>query len=98
EGDRLAFSQACTYPDGTRVYCLAVLDLKDGKITNQTGVQPGMNRSLKVPLPLVQPLGSLRTRSVCWSFQADFGMGCRAPIPARSMPLPPPDEGAYWGN
>ncbi|GGA58426.1 hypothetical protein GCM10011385_10070 [Nitratireductor aestuarii] len=39
EGDRLAFSQACTYPDGARVFCLAVLDLENGKIANQTVVQ-----------------------------------------------------------
>ncbi|PZN51788.1 MAG: hypothetical protein DIU65_10770 [Proteobacteria bacterium] len=37
--DRLAFSQACAYPDGTRVFCLAMLDLKDGKIAKQTVVQ-----------------------------------------------------------
>jgi hypothetical protein len=39
EGDRLAFSQACAYPDGARVFCLAMLELKDGKIAHQTVVQ-----------------------------------------------------------
>lgn len=39
EGDRLAFSQACAYPDGARVFCLAMLELKDGKISRQTLVQ-----------------------------------------------------------
>jgi ketosteroid isomerase-like protein len=39
EGDRLAFTQACTYPDGMKVYCVAMLDLKDGKIVRQTVVQ-----------------------------------------------------------
>jgi hypothetical protein len=39
EGDRLAFSQACSYPDGAKVFCLAMLELKDGKIAQQTVVQ-----------------------------------------------------------
>jgi ketosteroid isomerase-like protein len=39
EGERLAFSQACTYPDGARVFCLAMVDLADGKIARQTLVQ-----------------------------------------------------------
>jgi ketosteroid isomerase-like protein len=39
DGDRLAFSQACAYPDGAKVFCLAMLELKDGKIAHQTVVQ-----------------------------------------------------------
>jgi ketosteroid isomerase-like protein len=39
EGDRLAFTQDCTYPDGAKVFCIAVLDLEDGKIARQTVVQ-----------------------------------------------------------
>ncbi len=39
DGDRLAFMQACAYPDGTRVFCSAMLDLKGGKIARQTVVQ-----------------------------------------------------------
>ncbi len=39
EGDRLAFSQACAYPDGAKVFCLAMLELKSGKIAHQTMVQ-----------------------------------------------------------
>lgn len=39
EGDRLAFSQACAYPDGTKVLCLAMCELKGGKIARQTVVQ-----------------------------------------------------------
>ena len=39
EGNRLAFTQACTYPDGAKVYCIAALDLSDGKIALQTVVQ-----------------------------------------------------------
>jgi ketosteroid isomerase-like protein len=34
-----AFVQACQYPSGARVMCAAVLDLKDGLITRQSGVQ-----------------------------------------------------------
>ena len=39
EGDRLAFSQACAYPDGAKVFCLAMVDLRGGKIAQQTLVQ-----------------------------------------------------------
>ena len=39
EGDRLAFSQACSYPDGAKVFCLAMIELKSGKIAHQTVVQ-----------------------------------------------------------
>ena len=38
-GDKLAFTQAFAYPEGGKVLCLAMLDLKDGKITQQTAVQ-----------------------------------------------------------
>jgi ketosteroid isomerase-like protein len=34
-----AFTEDCAYPDGTRVLCAAVLELRDGKITRKTGVQ-----------------------------------------------------------
>lgn len=39
EGDRLAFTQACAYPDGTHVFCAAILDLSNGRIASQTVVQ-----------------------------------------------------------
>jgi len=39
EGDRLAFTQACAYPDGAKVLCVAMLELKGGKIAQQTVVQ-----------------------------------------------------------
>jgi len=39
DGDRLAFTQACSYPDGAKVFCLSVLELKDGMIFRQTAVQ-----------------------------------------------------------
>lgn len=39
EGNRLAFSQACAYPDGAKVFCLSTLELEDGKIARQTVVQ-----------------------------------------------------------
>jgi hypothetical protein len=38
-GDTGAFVQACRYPDGTSVLCLAMLDLRDGLIVKQTAVQ-----------------------------------------------------------
>ena len=37
--DRVAFTQACAYPDGTRVFCAAMAELKGAKIANQTVVQ-----------------------------------------------------------
>lgn len=39
EGDRLAFTQACTYPDGARVFCSATAELAGGKIARQVAVQ-----------------------------------------------------------
>jgi hypothetical protein len=39
EGDRVAFTQTCTYPDGKRVFCSATLELVGGKIARQTSVQ-----------------------------------------------------------
>jgi hypothetical protein len=39
EGDRLAFTQSCAYPDGAKVFCAAVLRLADGRIAEQTIVQ-----------------------------------------------------------
>lgn len=38
-GTQIAFSQACSYPDGMKVLCLALCDLKGGKIARQTVVQ-----------------------------------------------------------
>jgi len=34
-----AFTEACRYPDGTNVLCATVLELRDGQITSQIGVQ-----------------------------------------------------------
>ena len=34
-----AFTQACTYSDGTKVSCAAMLDIEGGKIVRQTAVQ-----------------------------------------------------------
>jgi len=39
DGNRIAFSQACAYPDGMKVLCLALCELKGGKIARQTVVQ-----------------------------------------------------------
>jgi hypothetical protein len=39
DGKDLAFTQACAYPDGTKVFCSAMLELKNGLITRQTTVQ-----------------------------------------------------------
>ena len=39
EGNRLSFSQACAYPNGSKVLCLSMLELRDGRIARQTAVQ-----------------------------------------------------------
>jgi len=39
DGDQLAFTQACAYPDGAKVLCLSTIELKDGLIARQTVVQ-----------------------------------------------------------
>ena len=39
EGDRLAFTQTCTYPDGKRVFCASNLELVGGKIVRQVSIQ-----------------------------------------------------------
>ena len=38
-GDTLAYNEACAYPDGTAVRCIAMLELRDGLIVRQIGVQ-----------------------------------------------------------
>jgi ketosteroid isomerase-like protein len=38
-GDRVAFMEACGYPDGTRVLGATTLELRDGKIFRQTNVE-----------------------------------------------------------
>ena len=37
--DRIAFNEACEYPDGLRVLCAATLDVQDGKIVRQVNVE-----------------------------------------------------------
>ncbi len=36
--DNVAFTEACEYPDGTRVLCAAMLDVRNGKIVRQVNV------------------------------------------------------------
>jgi ketosteroid isomerase-like protein len=35
----IAFTEACRYPDGTAVLCAALLEVKDGRVRRQVGVQ-----------------------------------------------------------
>jgi ketosteroid isomerase-like protein len=37
--DRVAFNEACEYPDGTKVLCAATLEVRDGQITRQVNVE-----------------------------------------------------------
>jgi hypothetical protein len=39
EGNRLAFTQACAYPDGAKVLCISTVELEAGLIMRQTVVQ-----------------------------------------------------------
>lgn len=39
DGDQMAFTEACAYPDGTKVFCATMIELRDGAIANQTIVQ-----------------------------------------------------------
>jgi SnoaL-like domain len=41
DGERLAFTQACAYPDGTRVFCAAMIELAGGKIPSRRSCRPG---------------------------------------------------------
>lgn len=37
--DRVAFNEDCEYPDGTRILCAAMLEVRDGKIAHQASVE-----------------------------------------------------------
>jgi SnoaL-like domain len=39
EGNQLAFTQTCTYPDGKRVFCASNMELVNGKIARQISIQ-----------------------------------------------------------
>ena len=39
DGDQLAFTQTCTYPDGKQVFCSSNLELHGGKVVRQTSIQ-----------------------------------------------------------
>ena len=39
DGDKASIAIDCQYPDGSRVLCLATLELRDGQIVRQRGVQ-----------------------------------------------------------
>lgn len=37
--DRVAFNEACEYPEGTKVLAATTLDLRDGKVVRQVNVE-----------------------------------------------------------
>ena len=39
DGENASYTIHCSYPDGTRVLCMAALELRDGQIVRQTGLQ-----------------------------------------------------------
>ncbi|MEU4142509.1 nuclear transport factor 2 family protein [Streptomyces parvulus] len=39
QGDQVAFTEECTYPDGVRVLAESMMSLRDGEIVEQTTVQ-----------------------------------------------------------
>ncbi len=38
-GERVAFNEACEYPDGTRVLSATTLEVRDGKVARQVSVE-----------------------------------------------------------
>ena len=71
EGDRLAFIQTCTYPDGRRVFLSATLQLAGGKIARQVSVQAS-NSTFNIVRFRVKPgengafLDAYRTGVAAW--------------------------------
>jgi ketosteroid isomerase-like protein len=39
DGHTVSFTESCAYPSGSRVLCSATIDLTDGRITRELGVQ-----------------------------------------------------------
>ncbi|MGW0812179.1 nuclear transport factor 2 family protein [Streptomyces viridiviolaceus] len=39
QGDHVAFTESCAYPDGVRVLAESMMSLRDGKIVEQTTIQ-----------------------------------------------------------
>ncbi|RUT35164.1 nuclear transport factor 2 family protein [Arsenicitalea aurantiaca] len=39
DGGQMAFTEACTYPDGAKVFSISMLRLENGRIADQTVVQ-----------------------------------------------------------
>jgi ketosteroid isomerase-like protein len=39
DGDHGSYTIDCTYPDGNKVLCMATVELRDGKIVRQRGLQ-----------------------------------------------------------
>ncbi|HVV94744.1 MAG TPA: nuclear transport factor 2 family protein [Hyphomicrobiales bacterium] len=39
EGDRVAYTESCAYPDGTKVFCSSMMELKNGRVARETIVQ-----------------------------------------------------------
>ncbi|MFI6443105.1 nuclear transport factor 2 family protein [Kitasatospora sp. NPDC050543] len=39
QGDHVAFMESCVYPDGVKVLCTSIADLRDGRIVGQTSIQ-----------------------------------------------------------
>jgi ketosteroid isomerase-like protein len=39
EGDHASYTIDCTYPDGNKVLCMATVELRDGRIARQRGIQ-----------------------------------------------------------
>lgn len=37
--DRVAFNEACEYPDGTRVLAATTMDVRDGKVARQVNIE-----------------------------------------------------------
>jgi hypothetical protein len=39
DGERVAYTESCAYPDGTKVFASAMMELKNGRVARETIVQ-----------------------------------------------------------
>jgi hypothetical protein len=45
--DAIGYTIHCEYPDGTKVLCAGVAELRDGKIARETASRPGIPRTAR---------------------------------------------------
>src|SRR3984957_17977137 len=100
-----AFTQACTYPDGTKVSCAAMLDIEGGKIVRQTAVQAtkGFARFARSERISDASLSEAARRAERGLVDADLGGGVvkqrvarTGPFTARQLPAARSAKASYF--